>query len=84
MNLTYTKDLNGNTRIKYACAAGGFTVCTNGNLPRIHNMRGTGISKSNYGAALIELHRHVQQFGTQRQVNLMHFDVAPNVAKYRR
>ena len=84
MNLTYIKDVNGNTRIKYSCDAGGFSVQTNGNLPRIHDMRTKGIHKSNYGAALIELHRHVQQFGTQRQVNLMHWDEAPKVAKFYR
>ena len=68
--ITTFMDRNGNKRLRFKCAEGGFSVQTNGNLPLAH-MMGREKVKGNQFALLTELRIHIFNHGTHRQMNLL-------------
>lgn len=67
-----SKDSNGNTtvHVSFAEATRGFSVQTNGNMPRTHRNI-TWDCEFNKHTAENELNEYIKQFGTNRQKELL-------------
>lgn len=60
-------------RVSFPDGPRGFSIQTNGNLPRTHRMRQQDINESFgwFALAIRELRDYVDQFGTPRQQRLL-------------
>ena len=69
--LKISRDINGNKTLKFTPGPGarGFSVQTNGNLPRTHSLAITG--DFNEQIADGELYSFISKFGTDRQKELL-------------
>lgn len=71
MKITYGRDINGNTIVKASFkGARGFSVQTNGNMPRTHRAI-TWESDFNENQAINELNAYIKIHGTKRQKELL-------------
>jgi len=70
MRLKLSRDLNGNKTLKVSFSDGtrGFSVQTNGNLPRTHRMSKHDFNNS---TAQNELHGYIKEYGTNNQKALL-------------
>ncbi len=67
MNLSLSRDINGNKilRVRFPDGVRGFSVQTNGNLPRTHSSHEAGFEAEN------ELNAYIKIHGTPRQKELL-------------
>ena len=72
MQIKPSKDINGNTIVKVSFDKGvkGFSVQTNGNMPRTHRAI-TWEACFNESQAINELHGFIKVHGTERQKELL-------------
>lgn len=81
MKLKLSRDTNGNKTLKCSLPIRrGFSVQTNGNLPRVHAMDSETFNKpkhsdrSFYHIAIDELRMHIKEYGTDRQKRILGVD----------
>ena len=73
MNIKPSKDANGNTTVRVSFGKGaerGFSIQTNGNMPRTHRSI-TWDCQFDRHVAENELHGYIKQHGTARQKDLL-------------
>jgi len=68
MKLYLKMDKNGNKRLHISTQKGGFSVQTNGALPRTHSEPCGRLSGGAKDTAIIELYDYVWNHGTKRQI----------------
>lgn len=65
MDLSLSRDINGNKTLKLSCPGiRGFSVQTNGNLPDTHRMTKHDLDRN---IAINELNSYIMIYGTDRQ-----------------